>query len=104
VELERLIETERRNEKLLQRARDEAGAIVEAARTTAADRAAALSGELEAAARESEAALAAERERRIAEIQEAARDRVARYDNVSDERVEAVGRALVDRLLAGDES
>lgn len=103
MELERLIETERRNEDLLQRARDDAKAIVEAARTAARNRAATLSGELEADARRSEAALTAERERRVAEIQKAARDRAARYDAVPDERVGAVGRALVDRLITGDE-
>lgn len=104
MELERLIETERRNEDLLQRARVEAKAIVEAARKAARDRAATLSGELEADARRSETALAVERERRVAEIRRAARDRAAGYDAVSDERVGAVGRALVDRLIAGDDS
>jgi hypothetical protein len=104
VELERLIETERRNEDLLQRARDEADAIVHAARSAVATRAAALAGELEEAARRSEAALTAERERRIAELRQGARDRAARYDAVTDARVEAVGRVLVDRLLVGDES
>jgi vacuolar-type H+-ATPase subunit H len=104
VELERLIETERRNEDLLQGARDEARTIVEAARKAAQDRAAALSGELEADARRSEAALGAERERRIVEIRETARDRASRYESVPEERVLAVGRALVDRLLAGDDS
>jgi hypothetical protein len=84
MELERLIETEQRNEDLLRRASS-------------------LAGELEGAARRSQAELAAERERRTLEIHDAAQREVARYDAVPEDRVRAVAQTLVDRLVAGDE-
>jgi vacuolar-type H+-ATPase subunit H len=103
MELERLIETEQRNEGLLRRAREEARVLVEAARTAAEARQSTLAGELEGAARRSQAELAAERERRTLEIHEAAQREVARYDAVPEDRVRTVAQALVDRLVAGDE-
>jgi hypothetical protein len=103
MELERLIETERRNEDLLQRARAEARVLVEAARTAAEARGSTLAGELEEAARRSQAELAAERERRTLEIDDAAQREVARYDAVTEDRIRAVAQTLVDRIVAGDE-
>lgn len=104
MELERLIETEQRNEAMLRRAREEAQTLVQVARTAADARKSALAGELEEAARRSETALTAERERRMVEIRETAQREAARYDKVSDDRVRAVGSALVDGLVAGDGS
>jgi vacuolar-type H+-ATPase subunit H len=101
VELERLIETEQRNEAALRKAREEAGTLVRAARSAATDRVTALAGELEAAARESDAAFAAEREQRLSEIREAARRNAERYDAVPDERIQAVVPALVTSLITG---
>jgi vacuolar-type H+-ATPase subunit H len=103
VELERLIETEQRNEALLRQAQEQAETLIRSARTAADDRVAALAGELEQATRRSETELASERERRTAEIREAAHQQAARYEAVPDERVRMVAKALVDSLLAGDE-
>ena len=101
MELERLIETERRLDDRLNRAREEAAAMVREARESVAHREAALATELEAAARTAGATLAAERERVAAEIATEARSRVASYDGVDEPRVQAAGWALVERLLAG---
>jgi vacuolar-type H+-ATPase subunit H len=100
VELERLIETERRLDDLLQQAREQAAAMVQEARDAAAQREAAVDAELAAAAGKAEATLAAERERVAAEIVTAARDQVARYDGVDEPRVQAAARLVVERLLS----
>ena len=101
MELERLIETERRLDDRLRRAREEAAAIVRDARQSVGNHEAALAAELEAAARTAGATLAAERERVAAEIATEARGRVASYDGVDEPRVQAAAWALVERLLAG---
>jgi vacuolar-type H+-ATPase subunit H len=99
VELERLIETERRLDDLLRQARDQAAAIVQEARDAVARREAAVDAELAAAAGKAEATLAAERQRVAAEIAAAARDQIARYDGVDEPRMQAAARLLVERLL-----
>jgi len=103
MELERLIETERRLDEQLRQAREQAAAIVQEARDSVARREAALAAELDAAARAAEAALAAERERVATQSAAEARRRVTRYDGVDEPRVQAVARALVERLLADGE-
>jgi phosphate uptake regulator len=99
VELERLIETERRLDNLLRQAREQAAAIVQGARDAVAQREAAVAAELAAAAGKAEATLAAERERVATEITAAARDQIARCDGVDEPRVQAAARRLVERLL-----
>jgi hypothetical protein len=99
VELERLIETERRLDDLLRLAREQAAAIVQEARDAVAQREAAVDAELAAAAGQAEATLAAEREQVAAEIAAAARDQVTRYDGVDEPRVQAAARLVVERLL-----
>jgi len=99
VELERLIETERRLDDLLRQARERAAAIVQEARDAVAQREATVDAELAAAAGKAEATLVAERERVAAEIAAAARDQVARYDGVDAPRVQAAARLVVERLL-----
>jgi len=99
VELERLIETERRLDDMLRQARAAAAAIVQQARDAVARREAAVAAELAAAAGKAEATLAAERERVAAEIAAAARDQIARYDGVDEPRVQAAARLVVERLL-----
>lgn len=99
MEFERLIETERRNDELLARARAEAAASREAARTAAEQRESRLEAELAAAVRASDEAFAAQRARRLAEIAGTARAAAARFDAVGDDLVRAVAATLVEQLV-----
>jgi vacuolar-type H+-ATPase subunit H len=102
VELERLIETERRLDDLLRQARERAAAIVQEARDAVARREAAVAAELAAAAGQAAATLTAERERVAAEIAAAARDQIARYTSVDESRMQAAARLVVERLLTDE--
>lgn len=99
MELERLIETERRLDDMLRQARDQAATIVQEGREAVARREAAVAAELAEAAARAEATHAAERERVAAEITAAARDQIARYDSVEEPRLQAAARLVVERLL-----
>ena len=100
MDLERLIAAEERNEALITAARAEAEALVAVATAAAAAREAELRQAVEEGIAAAEVALAAEQERRIADLDEAARRTVARYDEVTDARIAEVVPLLVDRLLA----
>ena len=104
MELERLIETEQHNDELLRHARDEATALVNAARDAASHREAALAAEVETTTRANEEALAAERDRRLADIRTATRDQVARYNKADDQRVQEVAQAMVELLITGGDA
>lgn len=104
MELERLIETEQHNDELLRHARDEATALVNAARDAASHREAALAAEVETTTRANEEALAAERDRRLADIRTATRDQVARYNMADDQRVHEVAQAMVELLITGGDA
>ena len=100
MDLERLIAAEEKNEAMIAAARAEAEAIIAEATAEAAAREASLREAVEQGVAEAETKLAAEQARRIADLAEAARRTVARYDEVTDARLAEVVPALVDRLLA----
>lgn len=97
--LDRLIETERRNDDLLRSAREEAAELVRSATEQAARRRETLAVELDAELWRREAAARAERDRRLAHVRETAEDMVARYDAVSEDRVRAAAAALIEQLV-----
>ena len=101
MELDRLIEAEQRNDELVRRATAEAAGIVRSATEAAARRRAEFADELQRTIDANAAALGAERARRMAEIEAAGREAVARIEAVSDEQVVAVARELVGVLVAG---
>lgn len=99
VDLERLIETERRNDDLMRRAAAEAAGVIRAARDAAAARVTAAVDELARVNAAQAVEIAAERLRRLAEIVEAGRADAARYTSVSDPDIVLTARALVDSIL-----
>ena len=99
MELDRLIETERLNDDRVRRAVEEAAAIVRAAREAAQQREAGLAAELHRIVTASAAAVAAERERRIAGIVASARNTVARYAAVTEVELATVAQTLVHDLI-----
>ena len=99
MDLERLIAAEEKNEALIAAARAEAEGVIAEATREAAAREASLRQAVEQGVAEAEAKLTAEQARRIADLEEAARRTVARYDEVTDARLAEVVPALVDRLL-----
>jgi hypothetical protein len=101
-DLTRLLETEARLEEALRRARDEAARLVTEARTLALAREEVLGAELDAAARRLEAEIATERDRAERDIAEAARQEVARFDGVAVERIAALARRVVERVIGGE--
>jgi vacuolar-type H+-ATPase subunit H len=101
MDLNRLIATEERLDEALRRARDEAAQIVAAARTAGQHAESELACELKTAAERLTTEIAVERARREQEIREQTAAAVARYAAVSPERITAVARELVDRLVAG---
>lgn len=99
MDLERLIAAEEKNEALIAAARAEAEVILAAATREAAAREAALRQAVEQGVAEAERSLAAEQAQRIADLGEAARRTVARYDGVTEAQIAAVVPALIERLL-----
>jgi hypothetical protein len=99
MEFERLIETERQNDELLRRAREEAAAIRAAAVTAAERREASLAAELSQALEESDLAIAVRRDTRLSEIAAAAAADATRYDAVGDIEIRTTASALLDALL-----
>ena len=99
MDLERLIETERRNDDLMRRAAAEAVDVIRAAKEAAAARVAAAVDELARINAAEAVEIAAERLRRLAEIVEAGRADAARYTDVSDPDIVLTARALVDGIL-----
>lgn len=101
MDLEQLIATEQRLDEALRAAREQATALVTAARALAQQR----EGEVETELREAELRLAAEtaaeRERREREVAREAEARVALLDAVSAERVRQAARDVVNRLVSG---
>lgn len=97
--LDRLIETERRNDDLLRSAREEAATLVRSASEDAARLRETLAARLDTEMRRREAEALAERDRRLAEVRQQAEDAAARYDAVADERVRAAATALIELLL-----
>ncbi len=98
MDYERLIETERRNDGLLERAREEAAAIREAARIAADRRRREFEAELEAAIEATRTTVATRRAAVLAEIDAEAGAAVARFGAIDDRQVEEVARALLARL------
>jgi hypothetical protein len=103
--LERLLETERRLESVVARAREKAAALTAAAEAEAARRGAAADAEFQAAAVGLAAAIARETEAAAAALEAEAARQVAEWHAVPPERVAAVADRLAARVvtLAGDE-
>lgn len=100
MELDQLIETEQHLDRALQQAREEFGRMIEAARSAAQSREAALEAELSDRIQARAVAAAADRRRREEEIARDTARQVARYDAVTDERVRTLARAVIDVLVA----
>jgi vacuolar-type H+-ATPase subunit H len=101
VQLERLIETEQRNDALVRHAAAEAEAIVRAARDGAQRREADLAAELRQLVAANAAAITADGERRQTTIAATAREEAAGYRAVTDAQIAAVARVLIDDLVTG---
>jgi hypothetical protein len=101
VDFERLIETERRNDDLLRRAREEADALGRATLGEVERRRSEAETELEAAVASVRAAMAGRRESALAEIATRARDDAAGFDVVTDEQVAIVVTTLLADLARG---
>ena len=98
-DLSRLLATERRLEEMIEHARQEAAALVSRAREEAAAREAAVATEFEAGLRALEAGIAAERQRRETELAEAMRQDAQRFDSLDSDRVDALARYVVARVI-----
>lgn len=103
MDLDQLIETERRNDELLRRAVAEGATIVQAAKAAAAARAATVADELARINAADAREVAAERERRLAAIVEAGRADAARYAAITEHDIVLTARALVPGLLIDGE-
>lgn len=98
-DLTRLLEAEVRLERMLRRAREETARLVAEAHTAARAHEEALGAELEEAGQRLEAEIAAERDRRVGEMVEAARHEVERLEQVAPERIAELARFVVDRVI-----
>jgi hypothetical protein len=98
-DLAQLLATEQRLEAMVVRAKDEATALVAAARAEAAARDADGATELDAGLRKLEAGVAADRLRREAELAETMRREAQFFDDVGAHRVEALARYVVARVI-----
>ncbi len=98
-DLERLLETERRLEELVARARDEAAAEVGRAREEAGRRAEAGEASLAVGVAELEQTITREVEAEEADTRRLAADQAARYRSVSPDRVAELAAQGVARLL-----
>lgn len=96
-----LVETERRLEELLARAREEARTTVESARAEIQATSAALDLELAAARERFQADVEAERARRAREVLMEGKRQAAEFDAVEQEPVARLGGFVLARLLSG---
>jgi hypothetical protein len=98
-DLAQLLATEQRLEAMVMRAKDQAAALVATARAEAAAREATVATELEAGLRELEARIAADQGRREEELAETMRQETRSFDEVGADRVEALARYVVARII-----
>ena len=98
--LDRLSETERRIAQQLAEAKQDADAIVEAARRAAAEEEERFAAELEAAAGVVEAGVRAEHEIEAAAIRERVDRELARLRDLPDPAISAIAARLLDQALA----
>lgn len=101
-DLARLLDTEARLEETLRRARDEGAGMIAAARAAAAARDAALTSDLEALGRTLETSIAEERRRQEATLAESARQDARAFDEAGPERIEALARYVVERVIGAE--
>jgi hypothetical protein len=101
-DLARLLATERRLEEAVARAREEAAALVARAREDAAAREGAAVAEFAAASRRLEATITAEQRRREVELAAQQRAEVERFNAVSADRVDALARYVVARVIGAE--
>ncbi len=100
MEFERLIETERANEALLQHAREEAIVLREDARRAIDERAASRQAELSRAIVASQSAIADRRTTELARIASESRTAIERYRQVTDTQVATAVSALIEQLVS----
>lgn len=98
-EFARLLETERRLEERLRRARAEGDALVVAAQAQAEQREQACAAALEADAQRLDAELGAEQGQREQEVAEAARLEADAFEGVPPARIAAIAKVLAQRLI-----
>lgn len=99
MEFERLIETERANEALLQRAREEAILLRAEARREIEERAASLQAELSRAIAASESAIADRQTTELARIASESHTAIERYRQITDTQVATAVSALMEQLV-----
>jgi len=97
--LERLLETERRLEALVARAREEAAVLTASARAEASRREAAAEAEFQAAAAGLEASLARETAAAAAALEAGAARQVAEWGAVAPQRVAELADGLTARII-----
>lgn len=98
-EFSALLDLERVLAGRLEAAHREAGGLIEAARFAAAQREAGLAAQLERAAHELEVRLSTERDRRISEVTDAARERMERFDALATTQIEQAAAAVIGALV-----
>ena len=100
--LSRLIETEAELDEMLERTKLEAGALVEAARSEAADRLRQFELELDQTNAHLRARLETEKDHVIAGIEETAARAAQKLDSLGDQEVEELADYLIRRLVSAD--
>lgn len=98
-DLARLLSTETRLEETLRHTGEEAAALVARALEGAAAREAALTADLEELGHELETSIAEERRRHEEELAESARQEARAFDEAGPERIEALARYVVERVI-----
>ena len=98
-DLGRLLDAEARLEERLRTAAARAAAIVATAREASAARERALTAEVEEIGRRLEAEAAQERARRIREVEETGRHEVETFDALDGDRIAALARHVVARVI-----
>lgn len=103
-QLHELLACEQELADLLDEAQAEALRLVDAARAEVGGAAASLEVSLEKEAERERAGIRAETQTRIRALMSAARERSARFDSISEERVLELAESALTRLLSGEAS
>jgi vacuolar-type H+-ATPase subunit H len=98
-QLAELLECERELDSRLRATQDEARRRVDEARAASSQAEAEMEAALEDEARRLRATIQSDAEARVREILDRSRERVARFQGVSDERVEALAESAFRRLI-----
>lgn len=100
-ELALLVETEQRLAERLARAREEATALLDAARAEASAREVELEQELARVNETAGAELASDRDRRVAEVLAAGREKARALEALGGQRVDELAKLAVERVVRG---